>query len=179
MAQTRLIGQLGFADRLNGAAVPGIPIYGMEPIILSREGKFDMESGSQSIMPITWQGSTVLEYEFRFELVAGVELRTREELFNHMKTAQALVSHTISPSGGVAGHPAARLFLGKFLNTRGVVKSCTVEGKGPYDVNLQPTACVFSGVFVVAPGYNSVLAQVSVNKNLLSATAVLERFYSV
>ncbi len=179
MAQTRLIGQLQFADRLDGVIVPGIPIFGMEPIILSREAKFDMESGSQAIMPITWQGSVVLEYQFKFELVAGIEVSTREELFGHMKTAQALVSHTISPTGGVAGPPAAHLFLGKFLNTRGVVKSCTVEGKGPYDFNLYPTACVFSGVFVVAPGYSAVLAQVAQNRAALSAKAVLERFYSV
>jgi len=159
--------------------VPGIPIYGMDPIILSREARFDMESGSQAIMPVTWQGSTVLEYQFRFELVAGIEVANRDELFKHMKTAQALVAHTISPGGGVAGPAAARLFLGKFLNTRGVVKSCTVEGKGPYDINLQPTSCVFTGVFAVVPGYNAILAQVEQNRNTLSASAVLERFYSV
>lgn len=179
MPQTQVIGQLAFADKVDGKSVPGIPIYGFDPISFSRSGKFDIESGSQAIMPITWQGSTVLEYQFRFELVAGIEVKTRDELYSHMKTAQALASHTILPNGGVAGHPAARLFLGKYIQTRGVVKEINTEARGPYDRDLNPTSCVFSGVFIVAPGYDAAIAQVTVNKNALSSKAVLGRFYAI
>lgn len=179
MDETRLIGQLGFADQQDGGTVKGIPIYGFEPITMTREGKFDMESGSQAIMPITWQGTTVLEYQFKFELVAGLTVATREELFSHMRTMHALTSHTLPPGGGVAGHPAARLFLGKYIKTRGVVRSCSTEARGPYDRDLLPTSCVFSGVFVIAPGYNAALAQVTENTRSLSSKNVLERFYSL
>lgn len=163
-----------------------IPIYGVDQIELSRSACWNIRNvASQSVYVMKWEGDEPVKYAFNFELVAGITVKTREELFKHMKTAHAMAAHQMK-DGLVKSPPVCNLVLGEYINTKGLVECVTVVAKPPWGAAAgmgdpsaaKPTAVTFRGTFVVAPGYTPQgIINVDKNNQDLSAERVIGSFY--
>lgn len=162
-----------------------IPIYGMPEISLGRSGRWDVSTtGPQSIYVIHWQGEDAIEISLNFELVAGITAINRDELFDFMKRWHSLAAHRFE--GDSVKPPApCTLILGEYINSVGILRDANAVAKGPWGgssgtasrSSLMPTAVVFSGVFVIAPGYNGDLVSVDKQNAVTAAESVNEKFY--
>lgn len=166
------VGTLGFAER-----AARIPIYGCEQVDLERRTNYSYDANMISTFAVKWKGDEALEYRFDFELVAGVTTTDRRELYDFMKVGHALVAHQLPQGDKVLAPPPAHLILGRFINSRGFVKSCHLSASGPWDADMFPTSCKFTGTFVIAPGYKGDVVGIEQQRRMLSSEYLLRSFY--
>lgn len=184
----KAIGCLKIDDtRVPTSAEHTIPIFGMDAVQLSRSANWTVNAGPTSLAVATWGGTSPLQYDFDFELTAGVHCKTREALLNWIRAGSAMVSHCWDGSAKVrvTAPPRVLLIVGDIVNSYGMVLNMNVNGKAPWSLatgqsaGALPTMCRFTGSFLVAPGYDGVMVQVEDTTRFQSATEVLRRGYAI
>ena len=166
--------------QMTGGGLP-IPIFGAESVVLNRRSTWNQQNpGAQSVYIMKWEGDDPVRYNFDFELVAGITVKTRLELFEHMKTAHAMVAHTLD-GDQVKSPPQCRLSIGtgSYIDSIGIVEEMTVIAKPPWDpITFYPTACTFRGTFIIAPGYTESGMFMTETQNELDSNKILNKFYT-
>jgi hypothetical protein len=155
-----------------------VPIYGLESVTLTRDNDWKiMNVGIKSSTIALWKGDQPVEYAFDFQLVAGIgDISSRSDLNDKMKLMHSWASHT---EGENFNSPVmVKLELASYINCAGSIKRISTAAAGPWETDTgYPTACRFSGIFLMMPGYSEGSVDILKNATKLSADEVLSSFY--
>lgn len=142
-----------------------IPMYGVADQVLGKDANWTTNFGPGAITSMQWNGSPPFQVDFNFTLVAGVHCRTREVLFQHVLTMNAMVTHVNGAGNLAEPPPRVHLIWGKHINGYGILRNVSCNGSAPWSTvsGGLPTSVVFSGTFMSAPGYDGKLIDVKTN----------------